>query len=147
MSVLRPFALRPSSTRATVTRTVVWVSVAFAMLALSAPLQADAHRARLSRGLAEKVRAGQSRGVIVSGTREQILDLAARHGLTVEKTLETGAVLRVPDAESLARLAGDPGVPVVAEDAAVSAHMATEVAALGRGPGLGGAAGLAGRHR
>ncbi len=45
---------------------------------------------------------------------------------------------------SLARLAADPGVPVVAEDAPVSAHMATEVAALGADQAWAGLLGLPG---
>ena len=94
MLSLRSIEVRGTSPRAAITRTVVWVSVAFAMLALSSPLQADAHRARLSRGLAESVGAGKARAVIVSGTEAQVRDLAARHGLVLEKTLETGGVLQ-----------------------------------------------------
>ena len=138
--------MRGTSTRAAVSRTVVWVSVAFAMLALSSPLQADGHRARLSRGLAESVGAGKSRAVIVSGTEAQVRDLAARHGLVLEKTLETGGVLKVADAAALERLAADPTVPVVAEDATVSAHMATEVAALGADQAWAGVLGLPGSN-
>ena len=134
----------PLSTRSTITRTVVWVSIAFAMLALAAPLQADGHRARLSRGLAATVGAGRAKSVIVTGTPEQVRDVARRNGLVVEKLLESGAVLRVADAAGLSRLASDPAVPVVADDAPVSAHMATEVQALGADQAWSGLLGLPG---
>ncbi len=142
MSCRRPSNPRPA--RATVARTVVWVSIAFAMLALSTPLRADGHKARLSRGLAEKIGAGQSRSVIVAGTSEQVRDLAVRHGLTVEKVLGSGGVLRVDDAAALLRLTSDPSVQSVADDALVSAHMATEVTALGADQAWAGLLGLAG---
>ena len=51
------------------------------------PLQADGHRARLSRGLAATVGAGRAKSVIVTGTPEQVRDVARRNGLVVEKLL------------------------------------------------------------
>ena len=84
--------VRVTPTRASISRTVVWVSVAFAMMALTAPVHADGHRARLSRGLAESVQAGKARKVIVSGTAQEVRDLATRHGLVLDKTLESAGV-------------------------------------------------------
>jgi hypothetical protein len=107
---------------------VVWVSLVFA-LAVPAAALADGHKARLSRGLADAVAGGARRGVIVSGSEAQVRDLAMRHGLTVERVLGGGAVLRVKGEGDLAALAADPAVPVVVDDAPVTAHMATEVMA------------------
>ena len=58
MSFHRSPELRAAAARPSILRTVVWVSIAFVMLALSSPLQAQGHRARLSRGLAEAIGGG-----------------------------------------------------------------------------------------
>jgi subtilisin family serine protease len=131
MSFHRSSELRAAAARPSILRTVVWVSIAFVMLALSSPLQAQGHRARLSRGLAEAIEGGRAKGIILSGSPEQVRDIAARHGLRIEKQLESGAVVNVADAATLRRLAADPAVSAVAEDAKVSAHMANEIVALG----------------
>ena len=138
-----PFSFAPLTRRSS-SRTVVWVSIAFALLALSAPALADGHKARLSRGLADAVAGGASRGVIVSGSEAQVRDLAQRHGLRVQKVLGGGAVLRVSTSGELAALSADPGVAVVADDAPVTAHMATEVEALGADQAWQGVLGLPG---
>ena len=82
---------------------------AVALLLSADVASAQGRRARLSKDLAERLRAGDAReaSVIVTGTDAQVTTLAARHGLRITKRLATGAVVDVP-AGALAGLADDP---------------------------------------
>ena len=91
--------------------------IALTLSVLALLLSADAasaqgRHARLSRDLAERLRAGDAReaSVILTGTDAQVNTLAARHGLRITKRLVTGAVVDVPEAVQLARLMRRDGI-------------------------------------
>src|SRR5688572_2786809 len=79
--------------------------------------EAQTRRALLSLDLEQRLRVGDtdSTSVIVSGSRARIARVAARHGLRIQKELETGAVLEVP-AGMLAAVAGDAEVDQLASN-------------------------------
>jgi serine protease AprX len=110
--------------------TVVLCAAAFLLSADAA--SAQGRHARLSRDLAERLRAGdvQAASVIVTGTDAQVQDLAARHGLRVKKRLATGAVVEVP-AGTLEALADDPAADQLSSTHEVSAHMAVTNQSIG----------------
>ena len=98
-----------------------------AVLSLFAATAAEAQgrRARLSEDLAKKLARGDSSttSVIVNGSQQQAMAVAARHGLRVAKLLATGAVLEVP-ADRLATLAADPSLDALSTDQDVTSTMA-----------------------
>jgi serine protease AprX len=103
-------------------------------------------RARMSRDLEQRLTAGDTdaTSVIVSGTRERIERVAARHGLRIQKLLDSGAVLDVP-AGMLAAVASDSEVDQLSGNHFVEAHLgvtndtigATLVQQGGWAPGVG----------
>ncbi len=95
------------------------------LLATAASADAQSRRhARVSRDLEQRLRAGdaEATSVIVSGSRERIARIAARHGLRIAKELETGAVLEVP-AGTLNAVASDSEVDQLSTNHLVEAHM------------------------
>ena len=93
------------------------------------PAEADSHRARLSRDLADRVAAGTDApaSVIVSGTDAEIRALAARYGARIKKAVRGGAVLDVTGGQLVA-ISQDPDVPHLAGDVPVYRMSVTEEA-------------------
>ena len=115
------------------TRNLRFTVVLCAAFLLSADAaSAQGRHARLSRDLAERVRAGDVReaSVIVTGTDAQVQDLAVRHGLRIKKRLATGAVVEVP-AGALAALADDPAADQLSSNHVVVAQMAVTNQSIG----------------
>ena len=119
---------------ASVARTIrLALTLSAAALLLSADVaSAQGRHARLSRDLAERLRAGDIReaSVIVTGTDAQVNTLAARHGLRVKKRLATGAVVDVP-AGALAALADDPAADQLSGNHVVMAQMTVTNQSIG----------------
>src|SRR3954471_17717973 len=88
--------------------------------------------ARLSPGVQKHAASGSIAplDVIVSGTAAQIDSIAARHGLTIKKRLDEGAVFRASGAQ-LNALSADPVIAYVARDVAVTSFMAVTDPAIG----------------
>ena len=109
-------------------------AIALAGAAATASAQPPAHapRARLSADLADRLRTGDSDSttVIVTATRAQVDDVAARHGLRVRKYLRTGAVLDVP-ARGLDALASDAAVDALSGNHPVFTQMSITNQAIG----------------
>ncbi len=103
-----------------------------ALLALCAPVEAGPQRARLSRDLADHLGAGGTEPVrvIVRGSREAVAALAARHGATPKRWLQTAGVLEVTP-EQLQALADDPEVISLSGDVPVHPTMAVTNQAIG----------------
>jgi serine protease AprX len=109
------------------------VTLGVLALFLSADMaSAQGRHARLSRDLAERLRAGDAReaSVIVTGTDAQVTTLAARHGLRIKKRLATGAVVEVPEG-MLEALANDPEADQLSSNHAVAAQMTVTNQSIG----------------
>jgi len=109
------------------------VCVSLAVLCVSASDGwAQGRRARLSQDLTARLEAGDmsDTSVIVTGTETEVTRLAARHGLRVQKRLQTGAVLLVP-AGMLSALAEDPEASQISGNHVVSAQMAVTIQTIG----------------
>ena len=127
------------------------VALTFAANADAQSANASARRARVSQDLAQLL---QTNGdftpttVIVTASQAKVDRLAARHGLTVQQRLKTGAVLQIP-ANRLADVAGDAEVDTLSSNQDVSGHMAVTNEATGadqvQAGLLGGLKGLSGR--
>lgn len=78
-------------------RLFIW-AMAAALLAVPASAEAQRRGARLSDDLRQRIQHGDfaDSRVIVTGTRERVASIAARHGLRITKPLSTGAVLEIP---------------------------------------------------
>src|SRR4051812_19407517 len=89
-------------------------------------------RAHLSNDLQRHLDAGDATAttVIVTGTREQVAAIAARHGLRVRRALTSGASLEVP-AGKLDEVASDPDVPQISGDQATHGEMFVTDVAIG----------------
>jgi serine protease AprX len=99
---------------------------------LSVAAQAEPHRARLSRDLAERVARGSNEpaAIIVSGSPERVQLLAARYGARITKSLRGGAVLEVTGGQ-LDALTQDPDVDHASGDVRVQRTMAVTTEATG----------------
>src|SRR5262245_29721064 len=108
-------------------------------------VQADPHRARLSKDLEARLAAGRNdvTSVIVSGTQTEIELIAARYGAVVKKSLRRGAVLEVSGGQ-LEALSSDPDVSHLSGDARVQRMIATTTEATGAPQVWSGVSGLRG---
>ena len=92
----KPVMLQSTST---VRQRTALLSLALAGLVcvgIATPVAAQPRRARLSSDLADRVgRDWQPTPVIIHGTEEQVLDVAARHGLAIRRHLPGGALIDV----------------------------------------------------
>ena len=90
------------------------------------------HRARLSTDLLfhESRRAAERTRVIVHGSREEVSALARRHGVSVVRWLDDGAVLRA-DGRQLSGLAADGAVDHLSGDPEVRPSMSVVVKSTG----------------
>jgi hypothetical protein len=102
------------------------------MLCLTVGAATAEPRARLSRDLAEALasRRGEARDVILQADRATVEAVAGRHGATVKKWLQTGAVLTV-DGAGLEALGADPDVDHLSGDTLVHSMMAVTDPAIG----------------
>src|SRR5436309_5273920 len=109
------------------------------------PASAAAHRARLSRDLADRLAARDERAtdVIVNGSAETVNAIAARYGAHVKKRLQSGAVLEVTGGQ-LDAISQDPDVDHVAGDVPVRRMMAVTTVATGADQAWAGLSGLRG---
>ena len=98
-------------------------ALALTLMFASTAVDAAPGGARLSSDLQARLAAGRGDAVdvIVNGTPDRIERLARRHGLTVKKTLSTGAVLTASGL-ALAALAADAEVDSVSADATVQSQ-------------------------
>src|ERR671912_2070863 len=117
MENLKPIIWTPRPLR------VIWhISAALvAALTLSATsVDAGPHRARLSPDLSAHLNSGSAANidVIVCASVEKIARLAERHGLSIRKRLECGAVLSVSP-QSLDALSQDPEVEALSGNSQV----------------------------
>src|SRR5439155_24027754 len=105
----------------------------------------EAHRARLSRDLADRLAARDERAtdVIVNGSAETVNAIAARYGAHVKKRLQSGAVLEVTGGQ-LDAISQDPDVDHVAGDVPVRRMMAVTTVATGADQAWAGLSGLRG---
>ncbi len=101
-------------------------ALALTLMVASTAVDAAPGGARLSSDLQARLAAGRGDAVdvIVNGTPDRIERLARRHGLTVKKTLSTGAVLTA-SGSALAALAADAEVDSVSADATVQSQAIT----------------------
>ncbi len=113
---------------------VASVLVVFVLVLIlpAADAAAQARRARLSDDLVERLRAGDTadHAIIVTGSSVQVDAVARRHGLTVRKRLQTGAVLDVP-AGALDALTRDPDVDQLSGNHRLTSQMAITNTAIG----------------
>ncbi len=116
-----------------VTRRFCIVTLAVVTLAVSAmSVEAGPRRARLSRDLSERLaaRLDASTDVIVTGTDEQVNELATRYGVRVKKRLRNAAVFEVTGGQ-LRDLSEDADVATVSSDLRVHALATVTAEAIG----------------
>ena len=113
-------------------RLAAFAAVAGVLFGFVDDADAPSRRARLSPDLVEQLRTGnrEQTSVIVTGTSAQVNALAARHGLTVRRRLQTGAVLEVP-AGALERVATDASVDAMSSNQPVRSQMGVTNQAIG----------------
>ena len=118
-----------TSTRRPADRLVpIWLAATIALIvATNAAAQSQtgaARRARVSQDLAQLLQTGdtQPTTVIITAPQGKIDALAAKHGLTIEQRLATGAVLRIPAAR-LEDVVSDGDVDYLSSNHAVSGQM------------------------
>ena len=109
----------------------VWLA-ATVLLAFAATADAQSRRAGVSKDLAQLLQSGdfQPTSVILTASQAKIDALAARHGLSVDQRLATGAVLRVP-AHKLEAVAADPDVNYLSSNHGVTSQMFVTNLAIG----------------
>src|SRR5262245_41459785 len=107
-------------------------------------VEADPHRARLSKDLESRIAAarGEPTTVIVSGSDEQVRTLATKYGAVLKKSIRGGAVLEVTGGQ-LEAISDDPSVDHLSGDARVQ-RMAVTNDATGATQVWNGIAGLSG---
>ena len=116
-----------------------------AMLLWPADLQADPHRARLSRDLTERLASASnaSGDVILEGDRAKVEALASRYGLRVKRFMTQGAVVEVNGGQ-LHALSQDADVEHLSSDLRVHRMMAITTVATGADQVWGGLEGVPG---
>jgi serine protease AprX len=127
-----------------------WRRFVFSLVALAGALAAGPgvgaqHRARLSTDLLfhESRRPAERTRVIIHGTRDEISALARRHGVSVVRWLEDGAVLRA-DGRQVSGLAADRAVDHLSGDPEVRPSMSVAVKSTGADLTWAGTGGLLG---
>ncbi len=117
---------------ARLSRRVALASLALLVFAASLASAGEGRRARLSADLERHLSSGAAAAVdvIVSGSREEIAALAARHGVEPKRWLFDGAVIRVTPG-TLAAMTADEAVAHLSGDVAVRGTMAVTGEAIG----------------
>ncbi|MEP6783572.1 MAG: S8 family serine peptidase, partial [Acidobacteriota bacterium] len=104
---------------------VIWhiAAVLVAGVVFATAVEAGPRHARVSSDLSGNLNSGSSTpvDVIVTGSPEQIARIAARHGLSIRKSLSSGAVFSVPK-RLLAELSEDQDIDVLSGNAKVHSH-------------------------
>ena len=119
-------------------RCAVVTAVAACLAVVATPLEAGSRKPRLSRDLAEQVRARRDvpASVIVSGSDADVRRIAARYGAKIKKRLSQGAVLDVTGGQLVA-LSEDPDVAHISGDIPVRRTMAVAIGVHRRRSGVG----------
>src|SRR5512133_3886064 len=101
------------------------LAIAALVMTSAAPLQAQSHRARLSRDVADRLaqRIEAATEVIVSAPADRIDAVAARYGAVLKKKIYGGAVLQATGGQ-IDALSQDPDVAHIAGNATVFRMMA-----------------------
>src|SRR4051812_31942853 len=104
---------------------VIWhiAAVIVTGVMFATAVEAGPRHARVSSDLSARLNSASTVpvDVIVSGSADQVARIASRHGLSIRKTLSSGAVLSVPQ-RLLAELSEDADVDVLSGNAPVHSH-------------------------